>query len=562
MSGREEKATMSRGICIVLSVVLSCCGFATRAAAETHAVVVGIDNYTSFKHLNGARNDANDIVAALKKAGVTDVTPLIDENATRKNVLGAIDQLIKHVQKDDLAIITFAGHGAREQWGKVRPPGTELKGLHEVFLLRNMVMPDIDGKIDPSVPGSAAERILGAEMAIRLKRLDDLGARTIFVADSCFGGGLSRQSLLGVDYSIRVVSETPFFADGADPLQPEIKALPAPFDVDKEARSLSFLAAVSRDFTAPEVEIPKGSKNMRGALSYAFARVLEGAALQNGKSELTHGDLVAYLMNSIKNSLIDSGTSQRPDLRPKQGFDRVAIRFGSDLKLASSPQQLPPPKVGSVLRVYSEKGKSIEPLKRPELDLTVEPTTDRSQADFIYLADRGDFYSKGGDLIVSKMLPVDIADIAEREIAIRKLLELAKTRPRTITVDRGDQRYLAGQEMSLDARRSAGEARVTEYYALLIISGNGLVQFMYPDRLKNDSMTLPEFPLGHMQAGEPFGADYAVLVTDQKPMDDLVKSLKGLNGSRSSNAVATQIAKALTPTMKIGLQAIYTAPKP
>ncbi|WP_454620418.1 hypothetical protein [Bradyrhizobium cenepequi] len=118
---------------------------------------------------------------------MTDITPLIEENATRKKVLGAIDQMIAHVQKDDLAIITFAGHGAREQWGKVRPAGTELRGLHEVFLLRGMLMPDVDGKIDPSVPGSAGERILGAEMGVRLKRLDDLGARTIFVADSCFG---------------------------------------------------------------------------------------------------------------------------------------------------------------------------------------------------------------------------------------------------------------------------------------------------------------------------------------------------------------------------------------
>jgi len=553
---------MSRAICIVLGVALGCCGFTLDAAAETHAVVVGIDNYTSIKHLNGARNDANDIVAVLKKAGVTDVTPLIEEDATRKKVLGAIDQMIEHVKKDDLAIITFAGHGAREQWGKVRPPGTELGGLHEVFLLRNMVMPDVDGKLDPSIPGSAGERILGAEMALRLKKLDDRGARTIFIADSCFGGGLSRHSLLGVDYSIRVVSAVPFFADGADPLQAEIKALPAPFDVDKETRSLSFLAAVSKDFTAPEVEIPRGSRTMRGALSYAFARVLEGAALQNGKTELSHGDLVAYLMNSIKDSLMDSGTSQRPDLRPKQSFDRVAIRFGSDLKLASLPQQPLPAKAGSVLRVYSEHGKSIEPLKRPELDLVVEPTTDRSQADFIYFVDRGDFYSKGGDLIVSKMLPVDIADIAEREIAIRKLLEMAKTRMRTITLDHGDQRYVAGQIMSLDARRSEGEERVKEYYALLIISGNGLVQFMYPNPLNGDPPELPEFPLGQMAAGEPFGADYAVLVTDQKPMNDLVRSLNGLNGSRSSNAVATLIAKALTPTMKIGLQPIYTVSKP
>lgn len=546
---------------VILGVVLGW-SFMAPAAAETHAVVVGIDKYATVTQLHGAAADAKDISAALQKAGVTDIVSLIDESATRKNVLGAIDQMIAHVHKDDLAIITFAGHGAREQWGKVRPPGTELKELHEVFLLRNMAMPDRDGKIDPGVPGSAAERIMGAEMAVRLKRLDDLGARTIFVADACFGGGLSRKPLIDVHYSIRVVSDVAFYADGADPLLSQIRQLPAPINTDKETHALSFLAAVDDETTAPEVEIPKGTGNMRGALSYAFARVIEGAALQNGKTDLTHGDLITYTMNSIKNSLIDSGTSQRPDLRPKQGFDRVAIRFGTDLKLAAAAAAPTPVQVqtGPMLRVYTENGKPIEPFRRPELDLSVQPTADRSQADFIYRPASGEVYSKGGDLIVSRMLPVDIPDIAEREIAIRRLIELAKTRPRSLTLDRGDRRYLAGDVMSLNARRSEGQKGPDEYYLLLVISGNGLVQFEYP--LDTDPEKLPDLPLGQMGAREPFGADYVVFVTDEQPMRGLIKSLRGLDGSRSSNVAVSMIEKALTPTMRIGLQPVYTAPRP
>jgi hypothetical protein len=400
-------------------------------------------------------------------------------------------------------------------------------------------------------------------MAVRLKRLDDLGARTIFVADSCFGGGMTRQPMIDMRYSVREVPGIAVFADGADPLQPDIKSLPAPIDIDKDTRSLSFLAAVDPDTTTPEVIIPKGSGIARGALSYAFARVIEGAALQNGKTELTHGDLITYTRSSIKNSLMDSGTSQRPDLRPRQNFERVAIKFGTDFKLIAAP--VAPAQAGSVIRIYTDNGKPIEPLKRPEVGLSIEPTTDKSRADLIYRPATGEVFSAdggmtGGDLIATKMLPVDIQDVAEREIAVRRLVEMAKTRPRTLTLDRGDRRYQAGDIMSLDARRTDGGKDTPEYYMLVVISGDGKVQFLYP--LDNDPRILPATPLGQMQAGEPFGADLAVFVVDDKPMDGLIKSMRGLHGSKSSNAVASLIEKALTPTMRIGLQGVYTAPRP
>ena len=145
------------------------------AGTSAAAVVVGINDYLTLKHLQGAVADAKDISAALKGAGVTDLVTLLDADATRERVLNAIDQATARARKDDLVIITFAGHGGREKWGAVHPPKTKTGEQHEIFLLRNVVLPNADNKLNTQLGGSLGERILGGEMAVRLKKLDDLG---------------------------------------------------------------------------------------------------------------------------------------------------------------------------------------------------------------------------------------------------------------------------------------------------------------------------------------------------------------------------------------------------
>jgi hypothetical protein len=530
-----------------------------RAEAETHAVVVGINDYPNLRKLEGAVADANDISAALEKAGVTDLVTLRNGEATRKSVLGAIDQAIAKVKKDDLVIITFAGHGGRENWGTVHPPGTGTGDPHEVFLLRNVTLPNSDGKVDPKLGGSAGERIFGVEIATRLKHLDELGARTIFVADTCHGGGLTREppsSAPSVPDTFRYVQYVAF-AEGADPLLPVIPTLPAPVDTDKDLRSLSFLAAVDRVHKAPEVEIPKGSGHKRGALSYAFARVIEGDAIRGGRAELTHGDLLSYVLASIKNSSLDGGTGQEPDLRPRDNFARVAIRFGADLKSSAIPA--PAPQVLNGIKIYSQNGKPVDAVNKPDRGFAIQPVGNAAEADIVYNPSTGDVFSKGGDLLAMRALPRDLEGVAEREVAMRRLVGLAQTRARPLKLDHGDRRYTAGQIMSLDARKPEGQRGPGEYYALIDISGNGKVQFEYP--LEKDQKILPDALLGEMQAVEPFGADYAVFVSDEKPLDDLIASLRRLDGGKNPNAAVSVIERSLTPTMKIGLQGIYTVPK-
>jgi len=557
MKRRPDNMTMIRAVVLGFAIV-----HASQAAAETHAVVVGINHYQNVTSLRGAVADANDISSALKNAGVQDVSTFIDGDATRKSVLSAIDRMITVAKKDDLAIIAFAGHGSSESWGNVHPPGAQPGERHEVFLLGNVTLPDADGKIDARLGGSGAERIFGVEIALRLKRLDGMGVRTIFVADTCHGGGLTRlpffASASSADGTERFAPGTYGYADGVDPLQPEITKLPAPIDTDKELHQLSFLAAVDKLSRAPEVEIPKGSGNRRGALSYAFARVIEGAALRGGKTELTHGDLVSYVMASVKNSALDNGKGQNPDLRPRENFGRIAIKFGTDFK--SGPAPITTDKVVSRVKVYTETGKPVDAVDRPERGFAIQPVTSRAEADLIYDSANGNVLSSGGDLISMPPPPADLEGVVEREVAIRRLVELAKTRQRPLELNQGDKRYIAGSLLVLDARRLNAPSEGPEYYALIIISGNGKVQFQYP--LDKDPKILPtDHPLGEMRAKEPFGADYAVFITDGKPLDALIGGLRQLDSSVSPNAAVDLIERSLSPTMQIGLQGMYTAPK-
>ena len=252
--------------------------------------------------------------------------------------------------------------------------------------------------------------------------------RTIFVADTCHGGGLTREPVSGAPSgfdSERTIPNVFAFADGADPLQQDIARLPAPIDTDKELRSLTFLAAVDPFSKAPEVEIPKGSGKMRGALSYAFARVIEGSANRRGEVQLTHGELLSYVKTSVSNSMLDSGKGQKPDLRPRdpESFGRVAIKFGSDLTASVSP----PVPVPVAVKIFSRNGKPLNAVQRPERGFVIQPVTTATEADLSFDSTSGDVFSKGGDLIVMRLRAAEIEAVAEREIAMRRLVELAKS---------------------------------------------------------------------------------------------------------------------------------------
>jgi len=84
------------------------------AKGEQWVLTIGIDSYLSWPRLKTATNDAKALRKVLLERYHVDpsnVIELYDENATRKNILGALRDLSRKVKPDDSLLIFYAGHG-------------------------------------------------------------------------------------------------------------------------------------------------------------------------------------------------------------------------------------------------------------------------------------------------------------------------------------------------------------------------------------------------------------------------------------------------------------------
>ena len=82
-----------------------------------HALVIGINrvNPSHYAGWDGALKvceaDANKITAYLKKQKFGSVTKLLTKEATRPNVISALDSLAAKANTGDLVVVYYSGHG-------------------------------------------------------------------------------------------------------------------------------------------------------------------------------------------------------------------------------------------------------------------------------------------------------------------------------------------------------------------------------------------------------------------------------------------------------------------
>src|SRR5262245_45105253 len=105
----RKVADFAAGLAVIVGTAFAC----SVAAAQTpeliapkhglvRALVVGIDAYRNVRQLKGAVADARDIEGALRRAGTTDITLLLDDQVDRATVLRRINDLIARTEKSDL----------------------------------------------------------------------------------------------------------------------------------------------------------------------------------------------------------------------------------------------------------------------------------------------------------------------------------------------------------------------------------------------------------------------------------------------------------------------------
>ena len=156
----------------VLSITYS------RPSGKVFIVSIGINNYAHVPHLQYAAADAREVADLLQKqwhVPKENVTLLIDEQATRENIMDAIgEKLAQKADKDDTVIVYYSGHGAPQS----DPQSPDHDGLAKYLL-------PVDARADRLFATALPMNGVG-EMFRQIK-----SARLIFIADTCYSGAAS-----------------------------------------------------------------------------------------------------------------------------------------------------------------------------------------------------------------------------------------------------------------------------------------------------------------------------------------------------------------------------------
>jgi len=139
---------------------------------SSYALVIGIDNYAApLPRLRTAVNDARAFASLLSSKYGFQVTTVLNQDATRDKILGAITHFRKSLAENDSFLIYYAGHGS---FDRETDKGYWLP---------------VDADPDPL----NTSRDISADDLITQVR--GLAARhVIIISDSCFSGDLSRDA--------------------------------------------------------------------------------------------------------------------------------------------------------------------------------------------------------------------------------------------------------------------------------------------------------------------------------------------------------------------------------
>jgi len=528
---------------------------------DVRALVVGVDDYQHVRKLKGATADARDIDSSLRAMGVRDVTALINAQADRSSVLREISALVERTKTNDLVFLSIAGHGTQEP---ERIKGSQPDGMEDVFLLPGFEL----------TPAGSQQRILGSEFNHFIRQFELRGAKVIFVADTCHGGGMARDiDPRAAEMSFRQIPTYNLLVDELKPVSDQGDPR-SELDLDRTA----FLAAVDRDTKAPEVRVP-GIDGLRGALSYAVARAVEGNADADHDGKVTLNELfanirqVVYQLSDQRQNVVTMTSPNRsPDIDVAFALTRGVTLIQGPIEgpqlpapqsSASQPAAPSPPSAGANRRIAERPSAPIRlaaldgktdhfpGLKSP--DSVVQAVKPTDNPDLIWDPVSHDVIA-WGDVIAYGVDTADLPNVIDRTAAIRTLKSMATQSPQVMRVSPDDRLHHNSQTVDIDLSEVGGRAVV-----LFNVSGDGTIQMLYPigsdaSLARSAELRLP------LRVREPFGAEQIVAVTSQQRMVDLEKILQQLNRRRASGQVIKSLERYMPADARVGSVGFFTVP--
>lgn len=507
------------------------CALAFAPEANARAVfglVIGIDDYAGTKQdLKGAVNDANDIARALRAIGARRVIVLKNAKASKKAIQSGWYALVKQAGRGDTIIFTYAGHGSQEP----EPEGRngEKDGKNENFLLAGFT---------PKGPGRA-ERIVDDEIFLWLKAADDKGIQVIFVADSCHSGSMNRQvKASGLRYRKADFGKIEFDQDLLANFPPPAIAKMTETDL----KNVTFIAATQEDKLSPEVEI---DGRPRGALSWAFARALEGAADLDKDGELTQVELVRYLVPAVHQQV---EAQQTPEVRPLRPRSQSLVSLGRSAKIAA---RVPVSKIK--LAILEAQGSDLSALAGLDFVRLVQ---DPKQADLIWNTKTGDVQHNVGGKIAEHVTPRLIKGLVAKWALMKMLRQSAMSLPIEFSLPSGHHRYAPGSRVTLQMKG----ARLP-YLTLFNLAPNGRVEFFIPTKpgeQKKDwrnQIYKEQFAVKN----PPFGAEHIVAIFTKDVQVGLHSVLKKMTTDDHAVKLPALVGAFLKNVdFQLGIAGIYT----
>jgi hypothetical protein len=525
------------------------------AGAQVLALVIGIDAYQNYPHLKGAVADARDIEGSLLRAGIIKMTTLIDAAVTREAVTTAMERLIEQARSGDLVIITYAGHGSQEP---ARVVTADNGGKDEVFILAGFAE---DG------PGQQ-ERILDKEIFAWLSRLDAKGATVIFLADSCHGGGMSKdvdprnhlsyRSLRYVDRREEASGAAGTYYIPLDQLIPAAARHVAEGTATDSLSGLTFIGAVDKWDSSPEVAI-QDEATLRGAVSYAFARAIEGRADRNRDGQITRRELMSYIAEVTKNL---SESKQDPIFAPRERLDKVAFALANPASSAIpiKNEVSPSPAQNAVVRIGVLGGAVPQIMGATSTPFALSRADSKSgDVDAVWDFANGDVVSSLGDIIARGVGGDQLPGVVDRIASVRKLASLARSNSAHLSLVPSNRTYRVNEVAHLQIEGVDGR-----YLVIANISGNGKIQFVYPIQGDQPLVLLEHSgdakSIGDIAIKPPLGSEVMVAVASRARMPGLEDYLVRHSDQQGAREFVDLLEKIPPEAAEITFLSFFTAP--
>lgn len=521
---------------VLLCLSFFCAGHTL--AGEWRALVIGIDEYQNVSPLKGAVNDARDIAVTLKAAGVRDLQTLYDAEATRDGIISAWQDMIDRSAEDDVLVLSYAGHGAQEkEWIK----GSETDGLDEVFLLAGF---------DVSAPGNG-ERLRDDDLATMLRAAGD---RSVLVlADSCHSGTMTRSiDPRIVRLGTRLVGLPPFENDilRSQPLHPMLEEGKADGSDLQELSNVIYVGATVDGQVIPELMI---AGEPRGALSWSFARGVEGRADLDRDGGISMEELTLFLKETVR---VATEGRQTPSLTVGGGTraavlprvqDNILARGNTQLTISASTD-VALPVLNNLSRRHDGALKVI----------------DTGNADLYWDVEAGDVLTKFGDVVLRKSAgnADRFGDVVSKWLFLSELYALSRERQPV----EGTLKPSVGHIPEGSPLRVGLKSDESGYMAVFALEADGTIRLLAPDKkadpLGKDTRLEADYPyVLNLRAALPFGADHIVLIRSNEPMPQLVGVLSAMEGRPIDPVLAPKLLSLIGKSAQaVGITGVYTEP--